>query len=35
MPIMMIGVSAVMQTLPDESHWRRSMALMLDGLRAS
>jgi AcrR family transcriptional regulator len=34
-PVMMIGVSAVMQTLPDEVHWRRYMQLMLDGLRAS
>jgi AcrR family transcriptional regulator len=34
-PIMMIGVSAVMQTLPDEAHWRRYIQLMLDGLRAS
>jgi hypothetical protein len=34
-PIMMIGVSAVMQTLPDETHWRRYIGLMLDGLRAS
>ncbi len=34
-PVMMIGVSAVMQTLPDEVHWRRYIQLMLDGLRAS
>jgi AcrR family transcriptional regulator len=34
-PVMMIGVSAVMQTLPGEAHWRRYIELMLDGLRAS
>ncbi|HYI19207.1 MAG TPA: helix-turn-helix domain-containing protein [Solirubrobacteraceae bacterium] len=34
-PVMMIGVSAVMQTLPGEAHWRRYVELMLDGLRAS
>ena len=32
---MMIGVSAVMQTLPGEAPWRRYIGLMLDGLRAS
>jgi AcrR family transcriptional regulator len=34
-PVIMIGVSAVMQTLPGEEPWRRHIALMLDGLRAS
>ena len=34
-PVIMIGVSAVMQTLPGEEPWRRYIALMLDGLRAS
>jgi AcrR family transcriptional regulator len=34
-PVMMIGVSAVMKTLPGEAHWRRYIELMLDGLRAS
>jgi AcrR family transcriptional regulator len=34
-PVMMIGVSAVMQTLPGEEPWRRYIGLMLDGLRAS
>jgi AcrR family transcriptional regulator len=34
-PVVMIGVSAVMQTLPGEEPWRRYIGLMLDGLRAS
>jgi AcrR family transcriptional regulator len=34
-PVIMIGVSAVMQTLPGEEPWRRYIQLMLDGLRAS
>jgi hypothetical protein len=34
-PVIMIGVSAVMQTLPGEEPWRRHIQLMLDGLRAS
>ncbi|HZB74902.1 MAG TPA: helix-turn-helix domain-containing protein [Solirubrobacteraceae bacterium] len=33
-PVMMIGASAVMQAMPGEA-WRRFIALMLDGLRAS
>jgi AcrR family transcriptional regulator len=34
-PVIMIGMSAVMQTLPGEEPWRRHIQLMLDGLRAS
>jgi len=34
-PVIMIGMSAVMQTLPGEEPWRRHIRLMLDGLRAS
>jgi AcrR family transcriptional regulator len=34
-PVMMIGASAVMTTMPSSDAWRRHLTLMLDGLRAS